>query len=145
MANTSQFNIIKDYVIAEMSKKLKVELKTKKIQIGISSNGTVREKKFDGVSKNCDIVIVVSNNSGYTSGGKKPTGKIRSVFASCYFLSLTKAKKKILILTDKEFYEIFKKESDGLLKEIELQYFSLPDDMEEIKSAITRKASEEMS
>ena len=106
---------------------------------------SLRTKVFDGVSKDGEVIVTVANNSGLTSGGKKPTGKLRSVFTTCYFLMLTQAKRRILVLTDKEFYDIFERDSDGLLKGIELVYVALPSEIEEIKRSVTIKASEEMS
>ena len=39
MANTSQLNLVKEYVIDEMGKRLKTELEPRKVPIGIGSNG----------------------------------------------------------------------------------------------------------
>jgi len=145
MANTKDLKIITDFAIKQLSNELRHKLTSKKVLIGISSDGTSRFKKFDGVSDDGEIVVALANNSGYTSGGKKPTGKIRSVFALCYFLSLTQAKRKILILTDSEFYNIFQKESDGLLNGIELRYVDLPHELKEIAKRVKDNASREMS
>lgn len=145
MANTQELKKIKDYAINKLSDELGQRLVNKQVRIGLSTNGSSRLKEFDGVSEDREIIITVASNSGYTSGGRKPTGKIRSVYASCYFLNLTRASKKVIVLTDPEFYEIFRKDSDGLLNGIELKYINLPAELKEIAKKVKDDASREMS
>lgn len=141
MANTSALKVVTHFAVQNVSKDLKIELYPEKVYIG--NEGVT--KKFDGVSLNKDIIVKVINHSGYTSGNKLPTGKIRNTFADCYFLSLTNAKTKILAVTNQEFYKIFKAESKGLLGNIQLEYIELPDELKEIARKVAKDASEEMS
>ncbi|MEA5058470.1 MAG: hypothetical protein VB049_00300 [Candidatus Pelethousia sp.] len=141
MANTSALKAVTNFAIQEVAKDLKIELAPQKIYIG--NEGVT--KKFDGVSLNKDIIVKVINHSGYTSGNKLPTGKIRNTFADCYFLSLTKANSKILAVTNQEFYKIFNAQSKGLLGEIQLKYIELPDELKEIARKVSQDASREMS
>jgi len=145
MANTQELKKIRDFVIEKLSSELGQRLVNKQLQIGFSANGSPRLKEFDGVSEDREIVVSVASNSGKTSGGKKPTGKIRSVYSSLYFLNLTRASKKIMVLTDPEFYDIFLKDSEGLLNDIELRYIDLPPQLKEIAKNVKDNASKEMS
>lgn len=75
MANTSVLTKeIYLYVLKEVSKKLGVSLKEKKLSIG----NPAREKKFDGVSENQDTVVYISTSNGYSKSGKFPVGKINA-------------------------------------------------------------------
>jgi len=141
MANTTELVKIKEYVISDLSKTLGLELKKKRLKLGTGN----KIKQFDGVSYYSDVVIQVVNHSGLTSGGRKPSAKIKNTFGDLYFLNLTNATRKILVITDEEFYNIFKEDSNGLLGDIELLYFELPKELKEIHKKVTKEASKEMT
>ena len=141
MANTSALKEVSEYAITKAEKLLGTTLERKKVPIGTLG----KLKTFDGVSENKSIIVKVLNHSGLTSGRNKPSAKIRSTFADCYFLSLTSYSRKILILTNQEFYKIFKEDSYGLLKDIEIMYIKLPDYYKSIASEVSTQASKEMS
>ena len=52
-----------------------------------------------------------------TKSGKTLSEKISDAYKACYMLEKIDAKKKSLILTDREFYEMFKRYSDGKISE----------------------------
>jgi hypothetical protein len=141
VANTNELKKVSEAVIKIASKKLCEPLQKRTIQIG-----NQKFKMFDGVSTDESVVAKVINHSGLTSGNNKPSAKIRNTFAECYFLSLTKAKIKYLIMTDHEFYNIFKDESNGLLEvnNIKLIFVELPEEYRAIASQVTKQASDEM-
>lgn len=141
MANTNALKKITEYVIINLSEPLCKKLKPGKVLAGTKG----KLKEFDGVSDDCSIVVEVINHGGYTSGGKLPTAKIKNTFSDCYFLSLTKAEKKILAFTNKEFYLIFKEKSDGYIEDIELRYVELPDEYRKIADSVLNSASDEMT
>ena len=47
--------------------------------------------------------------------GNIPAAKLAGVYKDLYFLSLVKAQSKILVLTDPEFHDMFKKDCNGIL------------------------------
>ncbi|MBM3253347.1 MAG: hypothetical protein FJZ16_03740 [Candidatus Omnitrophica bacterium] len=48
------------------------------------------------------------------------------MITACFYLEKTKAEKKLLVLTDKEFYSRFTKDADGLISEnIEVLYIPM--------------------
>ena len=141
MADTSALKEVSEYAISQVALKLDASLTKKSVVIGTAN----KLKAFDGVSKDADIVVKILNHSGFTSGGNKPSAKIRSTFADCYFLNLTKARHKILAFTNYEFYKIFSDESGSLLDGIELMFVELPDHYKAIANRVTEQASEEMT
>lgn len=63
------------------------------------------EHEFDAVSDNGRIVASIKTASG--SGGRHPSGKVVNCFAELYFLSLVRARKRLLVLTSPEFHQLF--------------------------------------
>jgi hypothetical protein len=101
--------------------------------------------EFDAVSSNRKIVAEIKTASGWTSGGKHPSGKRASAFEQLYFLSLAKADTKLLIITDAEFFEIMKARSAGTVPaDIELVKCPLPVHLAKIIRSITSEASKEI-
>jgi hypothetical protein len=60
-------------------------------------------------------------------------------------LSLVRSEKKLLVLTDGEFYRLFCKQSAGLVADgIEILHCPLPENLEKVKKAVRAAASSEM-
>ena len=101
--------------------------------------------EFDAVSSNGNIVAEIKTASGWTSGGKHPSGKRASAFEQLYFLSLVEADKKLLVITDAEFLEIMKARTAGIVPaDIELVKCPLPPNLAAIVRSITNEASKEI-
>jgi hypothetical protein len=88
------------------------------VVIGIRSDKSQKFHKFDLVSNDEGIIgeIKSSKFSNETTGkaGYTTTRKARLIEA-LFYLSRVKAHTKLLILTDKDLFEQFKKDMDGLL------------------------------
>lgn len=79
---------------------------------------------FDLVSEDNQIVAEVKSHK-LTKAGNIPSGKISDTYQACFMLEKVSAKKKLLILTDCKFYEIFTRYSEGKIsKEIEIVLLS---------------------
>ena len=101
--------------------------------------------EFDAVSSNRKIVAEIKTASGWTSGGKHPSGKRASAFEQLYFLSLAKADIKLLIITDAEFFEIMRGRTAGIVpSDIKLEKCLLPAHLAEVVRSITNEASKEI-
>jgi len=83
-------------------------LKKRKLIIGYDSNNMPQIHEFDFVSEDMSIV-------GEIKSGKKSRGNYIGALSDCFFLTRVKASKKLLILTDKEFYGYFKANSEGVI------------------------------
>ncbi len=87
----------------------------------------------------------IKANSGLTSGGNHPTGKVATCLNEVYFLTLVTAASRLLILTNPEFYGIFTRTTSGQIAEgVRVELLALPPEMQAAVDGITRRASEEM-
>lgn len=99
------------------------KLTKQKIPIGKNRKG----KEFDLVSDDRHVVIEVKSfkfdNETTKKSGYASTRKPRLI-AACAYLDKVDAKRKILVLTDKELYEQFKRDMDGddLFPKVEIRY-----------------------
>lgn len=101
--------------------------------------------EFDAVSDDGKIVAGIKSSSGKTTGGKGPSGKKHSAYEELYFLSLIEADKKLLVLTDPEFFKLFSSDAEGKIAPgIELLFCPLSSDLQGLVRELRRKASSEI-
>jgi hypothetical protein len=101
--------------------------------------------EFDAVSEDGKIVASVKSSSGLTSGQRNPSGKFHASFEELYFLSLVAAEKRLLVLTSREFYNLFKKRSEGRVAPgIELCHCPLSSELDLLIGQIASEASDEI-
>jgi len=113
MANTNKLKtLVEPYVRAWLATKHDIEIKDHEKEMLLVTGGLHR---FDIVSTDGSVVAGIKTSAlrDKTSKGVVGTGVIKSTFTELYFLSLVKAKKKYMILTDKGFYEYFIEYSIG--------------------------------
>lgn len=97
------------------------------------------------MSEDNTIVASIKSHSWLMSGGNIPSGKIRQIYQSLYFLSLVTAKTKLLVLTNEEAYDGFVGVSDGKVADgIEMKFYPLPSHLQQLVNKVHRKASQEM-
>jgi hypothetical protein len=102
--------------------------------------------EFDAVSDDRRIVVSIKANSGLTSGGNHPTGKVATCLNEVYFLSLVDADVRLLVLTNPGFHAIFARTTAGQIAPgIGVELLPLPSDMQRNVDGITELASREMS
>jgi hypothetical protein len=70
------------------------------------------EHEFGAVSDNGRIVASIKTASPSGPGGRDP-GKVVNCFAELYFLSLVRARRRLLVLTSAEFCELFQAVARG--------------------------------
>ncbi|SDH03799.1 hypothetical protein [Desulfosporosinus hippei] len=142
MADTSKLNEITKYILEELGKEFDTKFIQKKVKVG--SKGV--ERKFSGVSVDSKIIVQICHHSGRTKGGSLPVGKIHGLYAKCYLMEKAKAEKKFIYFTNKQFYQIFTRESEGIIEGIELKvYEELPLKYQEILNEVIKGASDEMA
>lgn len=147
MSNTSYLSSqeVRNYWHSELKRLFGKDFMTKSVIIGTRKNGKNVLKRFSAVSSDNSIVAFVRNHSGYTKTEKKPNAKIGQAFEDCFFLNLVKSQKKLLVLTNKEFYDIFLSESEGLLGDVELIHLQYPPHIQVKIDYTIKKASDEPS
>ncbi len=89
----------------KLEEMLGVSLPKRKLVVGYDSKRFPKIHEFDLVSDDKQIIGEI------TSTTRAFDGTLRN----CIFLSKIKAKKKILVLTDKKFYESFRLKYEGIL------------------------------
>ena len=119
-----------------MPKKLTTEEKVKKVlekefntafemnkplRIGKSSSGEIKTHKFDLVSEDGKIVVEVKDYN-FKKKSYATTRKWR-ILGDCFYMGKVRsAKKRIMVLTNKNLYKQFLADMDGLLKNVEIRY-----------------------
>ena len=103
--------------------------------------------KFDAVSDDGRIVVSIKANSGLTSGGNHPTGKVATCLNKVYFLTLVDADVRLLVLTNPDFHTIFTRATAGQIAPhgVGVELLRLPSDMQRTVDGVTELASREMS
>ena len=102
---------------------------------------------FDAVNADNSIVASISTSGALTSGGKGAAGKLHKLRSDMLFLSMVKAQKRIVILTERDMYELCQREKlDGRAPlSIEFVHVELPHDLslrlQEAKQAASREVS----
>lgn len=85
-----------------------IPLKKRKLVVGYDSKNKPQIHEFDLVSDDMSVI-------GEIKSGKKSRGNYLGALTDCFLLTKIEAKKKLLILTDKEFYTYFKVYSEGII------------------------------
>ncbi len=101
---------------------------------------------FDAVSTNRDIVAVISTSGARTSGGNLAIGKLHKIRSDVLFLTLVEAKRKYVVLTEKDMYDQFQKEKESgrLPQDIEFLCAELPDELRGSLVAARERSSREV-
>jgi hypothetical protein len=101
--------------------------------------------EFDAVSADKRIVCGIKSSSGVTSGGKNPSGKIASAYQELYFLAGVDADQRLLVLTDKEFYELLSRNMrERLSRDIKLLHCPLTEELVRLVRQVQSEASSEI-
>lgn len=102
--------------------------------------------EFDAVSSDGRIVASIKANSGLTSGGNHPTGKVATCLNEVYFLTLVDAEERLLVLTNPDFHTIFARATAGQIAPgVRVELLALPPDMQRTVDGVTALASKEMT
>lgn len=113
-------------------------------RIKLSSGGVF---DFDAVSQDDTIVVTVSTSSGLTAGGKNPAGKLNKIRSDMYFLLLAPAQQRIVVLTEKDMYDLCQKEVNGgrVDKSIQFLHVLIPSELADRLKDAKARASREVS
>jgi hypothetical protein len=136
---------VEPYVRKTLAERFGQPFEKRFLPVGQRADGSQAMHEFDAVSADGRIVAGIKSSSGKTSGGRHPSGKVAAAYKELYFLSLAKADRRILVLTNREFHEIFQRNSDGKLADgLELMLVSLSSELEERVQNTQKAASQEM-
>ena len=103
-----------EYVRKVLSEKFGVKFEERKVPL----RGTDKPYRFDLVSPDGSIIGEVKTYVSPTKSGKRPSAKIAHASEGCLFLMHAEgAKRRLLILTDRNFYALYKNERQGRMVE----------------------------
>jgi hypothetical protein len=99
-----------------LSREFNTQVRKGKLVIGYRSDGSAIVHEFDIVAKTEEgLIIGEVKASRYGTEARFITTKFHRVLTACLYLGKVKAARKLLILTERKFYERFKEQSDGLI------------------------------
>jgi hypothetical protein len=84
------------------------KLPKRKLVVGFDSEGFPKVHQFDMVSKDLRIV-------GEIKSGRNSDTTFKAALSDCIYMSKVKAKRKLLVLTDKDFCSCFKSKAHGII------------------------------
>jgi len=101
---------------------------------------------FDAVSPDRKVIAAISTSSASTSGGKLAVGKLQKIRSDMLFLLLANAERRLVVLTERDMYELCLKEREGgrVPEEIEFAHAELPACLKDKLSKAKELASEEV-
>lgn len=112
------------------------------VSLKLTTGGT---HKFDAVSYDRSIVAAVKTNEVRPDTKKVGTGPIHAIFHDLYLLSLVEARKKYLVVTDKEFFKIVEKKTAGKRHtDTEIKYCQLSEEMRKLSTSAHRASRDEI-
>jgi len=102
---------------------------------------------FDAVSEDRSIVATISTSGAKTAGGKNAVGKILKLPSDMLFLTMVEAKRRVIVLTERDMCDQCERELAGgrVPKEIEFVCAAIPDEVRTRLIAARSKASGESS
>ena len=102
---------------------------------------------FDAVSEDLSIVATISTSGSRTSAGKNAVGKILKLRSDMLFLTMVEAKRRVIVLTEKDMFDQLAREFAGgrVPNEIEFVLAAIPDELRTRLIAGRLKASGEFS
>lgn len=102
---------------------------------------------FDAVSADGATIGTISTSGAKTSGGKHAVGKLMKLRSDMLFLLLASPKRSLMILTERDMYELCEKEKEGgrVPRNIEFYHAPLPPDLAAKLKVARQVSSDEVS
>jgi len=112
-----------------LSEQLKTSVIKKKLVYAYDKNGLPRIHEFDLVANTENGLLVGEvKSSSYRNETRYWTTKFWRVLGACVYLERVEASQKILVLTEREFFEHFKVDAEGLISEdIKVKFIQVSD------------------
>ncbi len=102
---------------------------------------------FDAVSKDGTIVANISTSTGKTATGKYPSAKVQKLRADMLFLLLTETKHRLIVLTEKDMFDLCKREKEAGRTPVEINFLlaEIPEVLREELQKSRKIASDEVT
>jgi hypothetical protein len=103
------------------------------------------DHEFDAVATDGSVIAGIISSAARTSGGKRNVGAVHHATGELYYLTLTEARRRMLICTDASFCDLMNSVTRGRLASgLEIRHMTLPDDIERRAQASRTGSSFEM-
>lgn len=101
---------------------------------------------FDAVNADRSIVANISTSSSRMSSGKPAVGKMMKIRSDIYFLLLVDAKRRLVVLTEKDMYDqcLGEARNGRVPASIEFHYAELPEHLASSLKVAKQSASDEV-
>lgn len=102
---------------------------------------------FDAVSADGTMLATISTSNAKTSGGKLAVGKLMKLRSDMLFLTLAEPKKAMVILTERDMYDLCEKERESgrTPREIVFAHVPLPPELAAKLKLAKKVSSDEVS
>lgn len=111
-------NEIEKFVRIKLEEMFGTTFKKRRLVIGYDSKKRPKIHEFDFVSEDMEII-------GELKSGKCSRANYNLALVDCVYLSKVKANTKLMVFTDKDLYEYFKDNSEGVIsKDIRVIFIS---------------------
>ena len=86
---------------------------------------------FDAVCDDDQIIATISTSSSLTSGGKNGVGKLMKLRSDMLFLTMAEAKRRVVVLTERDMYDrcLAEKQGGRTPPEVEFALAEIPDEL----------------
>ena len=113
-------------------------------RLRLSSGGVF---DFDAVSTDGRIVATISTSAATTVSGRNAVGKLMKIRSDMFFLLLTEADRRLVVLTEKGMFEQCCKEAEGgrVPGSIEFAHAEIPEELSARLQYARQVASREVS
>jgi hypothetical protein len=115
-----------------------------KRKLNLSSGGSF---EFDAVSSDRRVVVTVSTSRSRTSSGRDGAGKMNKIRSDIMFLSLRKAPRRVVVLTERDMFRKCTRQQDmgRLPRWVKFLLAPLPKTLAKSLRRARRKSSREVS
>jgi len=100
--------LIEKLVREKLGEMFGTKFRKSKLITGYDSKKRPQLHEFDLISENMDII-------GEIKSGKCTRTNYNLALVDCFYLSKIKARTKLMVFTDKELYEYFRENSEGVI------------------------------
>ena len=141
MANTQVLKgAVEDFVRGALESEFGTPFVKKRLAL-VRVEGPPSDHEFDAVANDGSVIAGIISSAARTSGGKRNVGAVHHATGELYYLTLTEARRRMLICTDLSFCDLMNSVTRGRLASgLEIRHMTLPDDIE-MKAQASRNGS----
>jgi hypothetical protein len=135
---------VESYVRTALESEFGVPFEKKRLTL-IRVAGLPGDHEFDAVANDGSVLGGMISSAARTSGGRRNVGAVHHATGELYYLSLTDARRRMLVCTDPSFRNLMTSVMRGRLASgLEIRHMALPDDLERRVQACRVNSSGEM-